>query len=271
MPVLVHAETRRMSQAEFGAVAHEVLRRVFEVHNEMGRFFDESIYQQAVAAGLSRARTEVPIEVTFGDFRKEYFIDLLVDGGAGFELKAVETLSGRHRAQLLNYLLLAELPHGKLVNVRPDLVEHEFVNTSLTRVERTGFTVDDAGWSEWCAEGRRMKDYLLAVLRDWGTALEVPLYTEALTHFLGGEALVAREVDIFWEGRRVGGQTVRLAGPDAAFRITQISGREQVRRFEEHLRRFLRHTGLGCLQWINITLHRVMFRTIHRQKDGGKN
>lgn len=60
-----------------------------------------------------------------------------------------------------------------------------------------------------------------------------------------------------------------LAGNDAPGPIFLLSIflPEQVSQFEEHLRRFLRHTELGCLQWINITLHRVMFRTVCRQKD----
>jgi GxxExxY protein len=265
MPIVVQAKMRRMSQAEFGAVAHEVMRRVFDIHNEMGRFFDEPIYQTAVASAWGHAQIEVPIQVIYGDFRKDYFMDLLVDDGAVFEFKAVEKLTGRHRAQLLNYLLLAELSHGKLINVRPDLVEHEFVNTTLTCAERTAFAVDDADWIECSGGALRLKEQTVAILRDWGTALEIPLYTEALTHFLGGFAVVVQEVKIFWMGRPVGRQKVRLAAPDTSFRITQIDDPDQICRFEEHLRRFLMHTELTRVQWINITLHQVTFRTIQKQ------
>lgn len=40
---------------------------------------------------------------------KSYSIDLLVEGGALFEIKAVDHLHDRHRAQLLNYLLLGDV------------------------------------------------------------------------------------------------------------------------------------------------------------------
>ena len=40
----------------------------------------------------------------------------------------------------MHYLFLADLPHGKLVNLRRGRVEHEFVNNVLTRAERTAFT-----------------------------------------------------------------------------------------------------------------------------------
>jgi hypothetical protein len=64
--------------------------------------------------------------------------------GAIFELKAVEALTDRHRGQLLNYLFLADLPHGKLVNLQPQRVEHEFVNAPIRSHERRDFTVIDA-------------------------------------------------------------------------------------------------------------------------------
>ncbi len=32
MPVTVHAETRRMDQAEFGQLAYEVMKSVFALH-----------------------------------------------------------------------------------------------------------------------------------------------------------------------------------------------------------------------------------------------
>lgn len=267
MPINIDAQTRRMSQAEFADVAYRVMQRIFNVHNQLGRFFDEPVYQQAIAAGLSQARTEVRIEVWFEGFCKCYFMDLLVEGGAVFELKSVEQLNGRHRAQLLNYLLLAELPHGKLVNVGPELVEHEFVNTTLTRANRTRFAIDDSDWNEPPTDRRGLREVLVAVLRDWGTGLELPLYAEVLTHFLGGEALVVRDVDVVVDGRWIGRQSMCLAAPDAAFQLTQITDAEGLRRFSDHACRLLRHTSLGRIQWINITLHQVTFRTLRRQPD----
>jgi hypothetical protein len=40
---------------------------------------------------------------------------------------------------LMHYLFLTGLPHGKLVNLRPEQVEHAFVNESLRRLlDHTG-------------------------------------------------------------------------------------------------------------------------------------
>ena len=103
MPVHVDADVRRLDQREFGRIAYDVMEHVFAVHNEMGRFLDEEIYRNAVAGRVARSQTEVLVEVRFEDYRKQYYIDLLVDGGAVFELKAVRTLGAPQRAQLLNY------------------------------------------------------------------------------------------------------------------------------------------------------------------------
>ena len=62
---------------------------------------------------------------------KTYCLDMLIGGGAIFELKAVQSLMERHRRQLMQYLFLLDLPHGKLVNLRPERVDHEFVNNVL--------------------------------------------------------------------------------------------------------------------------------------------
>lgn len=135
MPVIVHAETRKLNQDEFAEVAYEVMRHVFQIHSEFGRFFREEIYHSEIARRCS-GLAKVPVEVWYGSFRKFYFLDLLVGGGAVFELKAVRGLTEKHRGQLLQYLLLADVAHGKLINVRPELVEHEFINTTLTTADQ---------------------------------------------------------------------------------------------------------------------------------------
>ena len=88
MPIQINEPVRELSQSEFGEISFEVMELAFSIHNRMGRFFDETIYQQEIANLLgSRAKTEVPVHVLYEDFRKTFRLDLLVDGGALFELK----------------------------------------------------------------------------------------------------------------------------------------------------------------------------------------
>ena len=58
------------------------MRQVFAVHEELGRFFDERIYQREIAFRMAGAQTEVSVDVMFDGFCKTYYIDLLVGGGA---------------------------------------------------------------------------------------------------------------------------------------------------------------------------------------------
>jgi GxxExxY protein len=265
MPIVVHAELRKPTQQEFATIAYDVMHHLFAVHNEFGRFLREKIYKEELAFRRPNVRLEIPIDVSFDRFCKRYAIDVLAEQSAIFELKAVDRLGPKHRAQLLNYLLLAELPHGKLVNMRPDVVEHEFVNTTLRLADRRQFSVLDDGTCDSTPELRRVKDLFLAMVSDWGTGLELPLYTEAMTELLGGEQLI-QEIEIVSGSRVAGTQEVRLASPDVALKIASIdeSGRD---RFAEHAQRFIQHTRLAAMLWINVSLHEVTFRTIRRQKN----
>ena len=119
MPITLKTSIRQLTQAEFGDIAYEVMGVVYRLRKELGRFFVERIYKQALVASLTGVEVEVPIELTWRDFRTTRSLDVLVVSGAAFEFKAVEQLTNSHRAQLLNYLLLMELAHGKLVNLKP--------------------------------------------------------------------------------------------------------------------------------------------------------
>ncbi len=137
MPIHLDAVTSRLEQAAFGKIAHDVMRCAFDIHNEFGRFFDEKIYKRELARRIPQTVIEVPMQLTFETFSKLYYLDVLVAGSAVFEFKTVEALVERHRSQLLHFLMMAELPHGKLIRMRTEQVQHEFVNTQLTRIDQT--------------------------------------------------------------------------------------------------------------------------------------
>lgn len=262
MPILLPSGLRRLEDEEFGRVAYRAMEVVFQVHNEFGRLFDERIYHAEIARRLDGARIQVPIEVVFESFHKLYYLDLLYAEGAVFELKAVDALTDRHRAQLLNYLHLLDLPHGKLVNLRNELVEHEFVNAPWRREDRRRFDVDDTGWEKAAGGTFDLKELLVTILRDWGVGLEIPLYEQVMTHFLGGEVNALRPVEVLVGQTKVGEQACKLITPDSAFKITSLAS--AVGHYEEHLRRLLAHTALKRIQWINIGRKVVAFRTIEK-------
>ncbi len=263
MPIEFTENIRVLDQETFGKIAFAVMEQAFAVHNKLGRFFDEDAYQHELAHMFgSRAVTEASIIVKHGDFSKTYFIDLLVDHGAIFELKTVNHLADEHRAQLLNYLMLTGSWHGKLINFRPERVEHEFVNTTLTHADRTTFEVNDSGWNNAVKRAPEIRRFVEELLRDWGTGLDLQLYVDALMHFLGGEDRVVQEINVVSEGRCIGHKKVWLAEPDTAFRFTALSG--SLENFESHALRFLKHADLKHLLWINVALRTVTMKTFSK-------
>lgn len=261
MPIHVGAEIRQLGDEEYKACVYEAMRHIFDVQRELGRLFHEKIYQREAGFRIPDAQREVLVEVRFEDFCKPYYLDLLVGGGAIFEMKAVESLAEQHRRQLMHYLFLTGLPHGKLVNLRPERVEHEFVNNTLTISDRTSFEVSNDGWQE--IEAMRLKETMIAVLHDWGTGLDLRLYEDVALHLCGQSPDVETEVEIRLDERSLGLQRMRLAAPGVAIRITAIpSKRHDVYRAD--LCRFLDHVNLHAIQWINITRPAVQFTTVRK-------
>lgn len=260
MPITPLHPVRRMSQDEFAELSYAVMRCVFDVHNEFGRFFHEKIYKRELASRLPRVELEFPIAVTHRTFSTTYYLDALVADGGVFEFKAVEALADRHRRQLYNYLLMLDLAHGKLVNLRLDSVEHEFVNAMLRTHDRLVFEACTDRWDPPIPATDILADSLISVLRDWGTGLELSLYESAIMHFLGGATVVIRNVAVRGSRQALGHQPMRLAAPGVAFKLTAFDSESD--RFEEHARRLLAHTDLRAILWANIGLHRVTFVTI---------
>ena len=262
MPIAVHAALRRLSQAEFGELAYRAMGCLFEIHQDLGRLFDEQVYQRELAHRMPEARVGTPIEVTHGSFRKRYFLDVLLGPGALLELKTVEALVPRHRAQVMHYLMLTELAHAKLVNLRPESIEHEFVNCGLTRADRGAFATDTRAWNDRLPGARSFREILLELLRDWGAGLDTQLYTEALTHFLGGETRVWRPVPVRAEDHALGHQRMRLAAPGVAFVVTAFGAPEPG--FERHLRRLLDHTELDAVLWADVGVKKLTLKGLEK-------
>ncbi len=90
MPIEFREDFRVLGQQAFGAIAFEVMEQAFQVHNKLGRFFDEDAYQHELAHVLgSRTVTEAAIMVRHDDFCKTHFIDLLVEDRVVREIEVV--------------------------------------------------------------------------------------------------------------------------------------------------------------------------------------
>jgi len=94
---------------------------VYEVFRVLGAGFLEQVYQQALlqeleAQGL-RAESQRALEVSYkGRSVGVYLADVLVEDRIVLELKAAQSLTKAHEAQILNYLKASGKRVGLLVN-----------------------------------------------------------------------------------------------------------------------------------------------------------
>ena len=101
---------------------YQVLGACFEVYNEMGCGFLESVYQECLEKELTSCgipfEAQKPIDLVFKgqELERTFAPDLLCFGKVILELKAVRRLAAEHRAQLINYLKACRLEVGLLVN-----------------------------------------------------------------------------------------------------------------------------------------------------------
>ena len=108
---------------------HQVLTRkiigvFYEVYNELGAGFLESVYHKSLALALESIGLEVcnrvDIPVWFRGHQVGHFqADMLVEKCVLLELKAARALDLSHEAQLLNYLRATNIEVGLLLNFGP--------------------------------------------------------------------------------------------------------------------------------------------------------
>ena len=102
----------------------EIIKVFYEVYNELGAGFLESIYENAMVVALAQAglpvSQQLPCPVIFrGTNVGEHRIDLLVAESVIVETKAVSQLLPVHEAQLVNYLKATGYEIGLLLNFGP--------------------------------------------------------------------------------------------------------------------------------------------------------
>lgn len=256
-PVILHP----LGSKEFGQLDYGVMRHAFDCQNQLGRLCDEVIYQNDLVARLQAAgipaQSELSVTVTHRGFIKSYWLDLVVANAAIYELKAHRMLVGEHDAQLLNYLFLCRANHGKLINFRPQQVESKFINSTLTPEQRRDFEVEMDRWHEQDPSDKMFRETMVGLLRDWGSWLDLALYTEAICHLLDGAERTLRPVVLAREGVILGNQPFHLLTSETAFRLTALT--EGTEEYERNLVSLLRVTPLRGIQWINLARGRVEF------------
>jgi GxxExxY protein len=126
----------------------EIIIGVFyEVYNELGFGFLESVYEDAMVIALEekglKVEQQVPIPVWFrGRSLGKFEADLIVERAVIIELKAVSQLIEAHIAQLMHYLRATEIEVGLVMNfgLRPEFKRRAFENArKKTHIQSQSF------------------------------------------------------------------------------------------------------------------------------------
>ena len=122
-----------------------ILQACFEVSNELGIGYIESVYEKALQVALTQkgfsVERQVPLKVNFrGVTVGDFSADMIVEGKVLLELKAVENLSKQHFAQLLNYLKTTGIEVGMAINFGTSKIQYRRFDNRFSE----GRSVNDA-------------------------------------------------------------------------------------------------------------------------------
>ena len=112
------------SDFKYVVLTQKIIGVFFDVYNELGPGFLESVYQKSLALALKSAdltvHSPIDIPVWFRGHKVGNFEgDVLVEKCVLLELKAARALDSSHQAQLLNYLRATNIEVGLLLNFGP--------------------------------------------------------------------------------------------------------------------------------------------------------
>jgi GxxExxY protein len=126
-------------------LTEKIIGVFYEVYNELGFGFLESVYREAMRIALGQAGLPVEVEVLVpvsfrGSLVGVFRADLVVDGRVVIELKTAESISKAHEAQVLHYLRASTMEIGLVMNFGPDAKFRRIVMQNV-RKKRTSAEV----------------------------------------------------------------------------------------------------------------------------------
>jgi len=109
-------------------VTQRIIGSAYQVFNNVGFGFVESVYKKAMIIELQKnalkVEEEKPLKVHYDDqVVGDFYVDLLVEDEIVIELKSVRRLAVEHEVQLVHYLNGLRKDVGLLVNFGPSGVQ----------------------------------------------------------------------------------------------------------------------------------------------------
>ena len=113
---------------EYEEITHKIIGSAYQVYNQLGFGFLESVYRKAIIIELTKnnlkVEAEKPLKVYYNNqIVGDFYVDLFVEQEIIVELKSVENLIKAHEVQLVNYLNGLKKEVGFLINFGPTGVE----------------------------------------------------------------------------------------------------------------------------------------------------
>ncbi len=103
------------------AIIKKIKKFAKEVYKGLGEGYNESVYGEALALELRRAKIDYNVELNAEVMYKNekvgiHRLDFVIEGKVVVELKSTGTLSKGNRSQLMSYLKTLGLKKGLLIN-----------------------------------------------------------------------------------------------------------------------------------------------------------
>jgi GxxExxY protein len=118
------ADSQTNEQFRHSELTQAIIGVFYDVYNELGHGFIESVYENALALALRKKGFEVHQQIAIpvwfrGDKVGDFEADLMVSKLVLLELKVARTIEQAHISQLLNYLKATPIEVGLLLNFGP--------------------------------------------------------------------------------------------------------------------------------------------------------
>ncbi len=127
-------------------LSYLIMQAAYDVHNELGPGFPESIYEEAMNHELARQGVKLErqkkIKVFYkGEYIGEFILDNVANDRIILEYKAVSEIAQIHKQQALSYLKATGLKLAIVINFGSSRVQsHRVVNTKDKVKQPPGFT-----------------------------------------------------------------------------------------------------------------------------------
>ncbi len=112
------------------ALSYKVIGAAIEVHKNMGSGLYEAIYEKCLMRELELQgipainQLTVPIEYKGYVFEEPLRLDIIADDCLILELKSVEVVMPAHKAKLLAYMKLLDIPLGLIINFHEPILKN---------------------------------------------------------------------------------------------------------------------------------------------------